>query len=91
MEDMFWKFPLIGNQIFKNLSNKNLTKYKEVSRTWERFITNEIFYKQRVQHGYENLQNKRNRNFYGETYLHKAARKGLLSNCKLVIENVENR
>ena len=89
MEDMFWKFPLIGNQIFKKLSNKNLTKCKEVSQTWERFITNEIFYKQRVHH--ENLQKNQNRNFYGETYLHKAAREGLLSNCKLVVENIENR
>ena len=89
MEDMFRIFPLIGNQILKNLSNKNLTKCKEVSKTWERFITNEIFYKQRVHH--ENLQKNRDPHFDGETYLHKAAGQGLLSECKLVIENVENR
>ena len=48
MEDMLWKFPHIGENIFKKLSKKNLAKCKKVSRSWEYFITNEKFYKQRV-------------------------------------------
>ena len=34
-------------QIFKKLSNKNLAKRKKVARTWEHFIINEKFYKQK--------------------------------------------
>ena len=46
MEDMFWKFSHLGQQIIKKLSNKNLAKGKKVARSWEHFITNEKFYKQ---------------------------------------------
>ena len=74
MDYMLWKFPLIGNQIFKKLSNKSLAKCKDVGRTWEHFITNEMFYKQRVK--YETLQKERDPLAYGETPLHKAAAKG---------------
>ena len=43
MEDMFWKFPHIGEQIFKKLSNKSLLKCMKVAKTWKYFITNEKF------------------------------------------------
>ena len=48
MEDMLWKFPHVGEQIFTKLSNKNLAKCKKISRSWDYFITNEKFCKQRV-------------------------------------------
>ena len=70
MEDMLWKFPHVGQQIFKKLSNKNLAKCKKVSRSWEYFITNEKFYKQRVH--YEMKQ--KDKDFLGMTPLHKAAK-----------------
>ena len=48
MEDMLWKFPHVGADVFKKLSNKNLAKCKKVARTWECFINNERFCKERV-------------------------------------------
>ena len=39
MEDMLWKYPHLGEDVFKKLSNKNLAKCKKVARTWESFIT----------------------------------------------------
>ena len=47
MEDMLWRFPHIGEQVFKKLSNRNLAKCRKVARTWERFNANQRFYKQR--------------------------------------------
>ena len=87
MEDMLLKFPHVGQQIFKKLSNKNLTKSKEVARTWEHFITNEKFYKQKVH--YETKQKEKNEE--GWTPLHKAAEEGKDSKCKLIMDNVEDK
>ena len=69
MEDMLWKFPHVGENIFKKLSNKKLAKCKEVARTWEYFITHEKFYKQRVK--YEIIQKEKDD--IGMTPLHIAA------------------
>ena len=69
MEDMLWKFPHIGEGIFKKLSNKNLLKCKKVARTWVYFIVNEKFYKLRVK--YETIQKEKCD--IGWTTLHKAA------------------
>ena len=87
MEDMLWKFPHVGQQIFSKLSNKNLVKGKKVARTWEHFITNEHFYQQKVH--YETKQKKKEKN--GETPLHKAAKEGNLLECKLIMDNVEDK
>ena len=87
MEDMLWKFPHIGENIFKKLSNKNLAKSKKISRSWEYFITNEKFYKQRVH--YEMMQ--KDKDSSGLTPLHKAARAGQLSECKLILDHVEDK
>ena len=57
MEDMLWKFPYIGQKIFKKLSNHNLAKCKKVAKTWEHFIINENFYKQKVK--YETKQKEK--------------------------------
>ena len=70
MEDMLWKFPHVGKQILMKLSNKNLAKSKKAARTWDHFITNERFYKQKVH--YENKQKEMNQ--FGETPLHEAAK-----------------
>ena len=87
MEEVLLRFPHIGEKTFKKLSNKNLAKCKTVSKTWNKFITNEKFYKQRV--NYENLQKDVDRD--GKTQLHKKARDGQLSECKLIIDHVENK
>ena len=42
MEDMLWRFPHVGEQVFKKLSNKSLIKCMKIARTWENFIKNEI-------------------------------------------------
>jgi len=72
MEEILLRFPLIGENIFKKLSNKNLIKCKKVGKTWERFIINEKFYKLKVK--YEKIQKHYNKN--GETPLHEAAKNG---------------
>ena len=69
MEEIILRFPHIGERTFKKLSNKNLAKCKNVSRTLYHFITNEKFYKLRVH--YENLQKEVD--YFGETPLHKIA------------------
>ena len=86
MEDMLWRFPHIGEQIFKKLFNKNLAKSKKVAKTWICFITNQRFYKQRVK--YEMIQKQKG--VKGKTHLHTVARTGNLSECKAIIENVED-
>ena len=87
MEDMLWKFPHVGQQIFKKLSNKNLAKSKKVGRTWENFIINEKFYKQKAY--YETKQKVKG--FFGETPLHHAVKGDRLLDCKLIIDNVEDK
>ena len=87
MEEILWRFPHIGEETFKKLSNKSLVKCMTINRTWYHFITNEKFYKLRVQ--YENEQKIVDK--FGNTPLHKAAKYGDISKCKLIIENVENK
>ena len=87
MEDMLWKFPHVGNNIFKKLSNKNLVKCKKVGRTWENFIINEKIYIQKVY--YETEQKEKNK--IGRTPFHKAALKGKLSEIKAIIDHVEDK
>ena len=87
MEDMFWKFPHIGEQIFKKLSNKSLLKCMKVAKTWKYFITNEKFCKLRVK--YETMQKTKDEN--GCTPLHEAAKNGEFLECKMIIANVENK
>ena len=78
MEDMLWKFPHVGKQIFKKLSNKNLSKTKKVARSWEHFIINEKFYKQKV---YYEIKQKKKDPDDDWTPLHDAAKKGKFLEC----------
>ena len=87
MEDMFWKFPHLGNGIIKKLSNQNLAKCKKVGRSWERFIVNEKYYKLKV---YYEMEQKKS-DYYGNTPLHKAAIDGRYSDCKLIVDHVEEK
>ena len=87
MEEILWRFPHIWEQIFNRLSNQSLAKSKTVSKTWNNFITNEKFYKLRV--NYEMIQKDKDEN--GKTQLHKKAIDGELSEFKLIIDNVENK
>ena len=87
MEDMLWKFPHVGNRIFKKLSNKNLARCKKVEKTWETFIINDKFYKQKVY--YEMKQKEKSEN--GMTPLHKAAKEGNFSEFKAIIYHVEDK
>ena len=41
MEEVFLRFPHIGKQVFKQLNNENLTKCREISKSWEEFIDNQ--------------------------------------------------
>ena len=41
MEEVFLRFPHIGEQVFKQLNNENLTKCREISKSWEEFIDNQ--------------------------------------------------
>ena len=81
MEDMLWKFPHVGADVFKKLSNKNLAKCKKVARTWECFINNERFCKERVK--YELIQKKKDK--WAWTPLHHAVETGQVMECKLII------
>ena len=87
MEEVILRFPLLGEKIFKILSNKSIIQSKMVSRSWNLFITNEKFYKQLII--YENLQKDLDENGY--TPLHLAAENGNLEKCKLIVEHVENK
>ena len=87
MEDMLWRFPHIGEQIFKKLSNKNIAKCRKVAKSWEHFIVNQRFYKQKVK--FEMVQKQRTQR--GWTELHLLAKFGNLSNCKEIVYNVEDK
>ena len=87
MEEILLRFPHIGERTFKRLSNKSLAKCKTINKTWYNFITNEMFYKLRDH--FEKIQKDKEEN--GRTQLHQKAKYGKLSDCKLIIENVENK
>ena len=38
VEEIFWRFPHIGEQIFESLDDKNLAKCQGVSRWWQKFM-----------------------------------------------------
>ena len=48
MEEIILRFPHIGEQIFKLLDDKSLAESREVSRSWQKFINEENFYKQTI-------------------------------------------
>ena len=98
MEDMFWRFPHIGDQILKKLSNKSIVNSKKLARTWNCFIKNAKFYQKRIR--FVTFQKKRRLRFemslkksnkHGQTPLHQAAMYGQLSKCKEIIDIVENK
>ena len=43
------RFPHLGEQILNSLHNKSLADCREVSQTWQEFIGNERFYKNRIE------------------------------------------
>ena len=49
MEEVIWRFPHIGDQIFVELGDSSLARCRETNRLWQDFITNEKFYKKRIQ------------------------------------------
>ena len=87
MEDMFCKFPHIGEGVIAKLSIKTLSKCMKVARTWNRFIVNDKFYKERVK--YEKLQMEKDGN--GRTPLHRAAENGNFSEFKMIFYHVEDK
>ena len=38
IEEIFWRFPLIGSQIFENLDNETLVKCRKVSTWWKKYV-----------------------------------------------------
>ena len=59
MEEILFRFPLIGDNIFKELKGRDFCKSMEVSRSWNYFINNERIlqkaYKKRMQDKIEEL------------------------------------
>ena len=49
MEDMISRFPHIGEQIFRKLSNASLAKCRVVDRDWQNFIYYNKFYQIKIQ------------------------------------------
>ena len=49
MEEVIARFPHLGEQILNSLRNKSLADCREVSQTWQEFISNERFYKNRIE------------------------------------------
>ena len=41
MEDIFLKFPHIGEQILEQIDNKSLTECREVNNLWMEYIDNQ--------------------------------------------------
>ena len=83
---MLGKFPHVGKQIFKKLSNKSLAKNKKVARSWENFITSQKFYKSKV---YYEIKQKENP--VGWTPLHNAAFKSIFEVFKMIFDIVEDK
>ena len=75
IEQIFWRFPHIGEKIFKNLSYKNLVNCKAVSKSWYHYIIKQKFYLLQCPLHYANLQ--KNKDKYGRTPLHEAAINGI--------------
>ena len=49
MDEFLMRFPMIGQDIFKCLDNKNLVKCKEISEICYNFLNNDIhFWKRRI-------------------------------------------
>ena len=50
IEEIFWRFPHIGEQIFDNLKNSSLTKCRRVNKYWQNFIDGQkILYIRKIQ------------------------------------------
>ena len=78
MEEMIFKFPHIGRQIFEKLTDENLAKCLKVSQSWEHPLAEEKFQRieriQRLRVKYETIQ--KNKDKYGYTTLHQVAENG---------------
>ena len=48
MEEMLWRFPHIGQEIYQQLNDQSLSECREISQSWQNFINNEKFYKKRI-------------------------------------------
>ena len=103
MEEIISRFPIIGDYIFEELNGKDFCKAKEVSRTWNCFISNEIVlqraleahkaYKKRIQDEIIILTEecKRSRRFPRPTPFHLAAERGYLPVCQEIMENSDDK
>ena len=49
MEEVIARFPHLVEEILNSLSNKSLVGCREVNKTWQEFISNERFYKKRIE------------------------------------------
>ena len=44
MEQVLLRFPMVAQQLFKQLDTENLVNCKSVSRNWQEFINDQKFY-----------------------------------------------
>ena len=54
MEEIIIRFPVLAQEIFKNLDDKSLAKSKSTSRVWYSFMDTEKFYWHRIIKKYSN-------------------------------------
>ena len=95
MEEKLLRFSLIGRAIFKVLNDRDFCKSKEVTQSWNYFITNERAlqkaYKNRIQDKIQTLDEEINGNgvWKGERKqrFHLAAGRGYLPVCQQIMGN----
>ena len=50
IEEIFWRFPHLGTQIFEKLDHSNLVKCREISTWWKKFVdSDKTFWIQQIQ------------------------------------------
>ena len=54
MDDILNKFPILGQQIFKQLRNQDLANSRKVGKSWDSFLNNDsLLWKRRIQKYYQ--------------------------------------
>ena len=49
MEEVFVRFPNVGQKIFKKINDQNLVKCQKISKIWQNFIENDsLLWKRRI-------------------------------------------
>ena len=63
MEEILFRFPMLGKEIFKKMDNKTLVECRKIDATWMGFIDNEKFRWNRIIEKYLDVQDCADMNF----------------------------